>query len=75
MIRPFRVVVLGDLEGLGVAQGGLGALEVARGVLEARGGPGALVVLPWLCFSFEQDTASDNPDANIHLSNAIAGPS
>jgi hypothetical protein len=65
MIHPFKVVVLGDLEGPGVA----------RGVLEARGGPEALVVLPRLCFSFEQDTVPDNPDTNIHLSDAIAGPS
>jgi hypothetical protein len=65
MIYLFKVV---GLEGLG-------ALEVALGVLVARAGLGVLVVLPWLCFSSEQDTAPDNPDTNIHLSDAIARPS
>jgi hypothetical protein len=73
--RPFRVAGLGALGGPGGALGGLGALEVALGVLVAPGGLGVLVVLPWLCLSSEQDTAPDNPDTNIHLSDATAGPS
>lgn len=46
MSHPFRVAALGALEGLGVALEGLGALEVALGVLVALGGLGVLVVLP-----------------------------
>jgi hypothetical protein len=75
MIHLFKVVGLGARAGLGVGLEGLGALEGARGVLGARAGRGVLGVLPWLCFSSEQDTAPDNPDTNIHLSDAIAGPS
>jgi hypothetical protein len=74
MIHFFKVVGLGARAGLG-GLGGLGALEVALGVLGVRAGLGVLGVLPWLCFSSEQDTAPDNPDTNIHLSEAIAGPS
>ena len=42
--------------------------------LGAQAGLEVLVVLPWLCFSSEQDTAPDNPDTDIHLSDAIAEP-
>jgi hypothetical protein len=46
MIYLFTVVGLGARVGLGVGLEGLGALEVALGVLVARAGLGVLVVLP-----------------------------